>query len=131
MPNSYTPSLEEIKARATQLGGWTPEAFDLGMAAIIRQAKAQALRDYTHPQQSCDNCGHRSDCATHNEELPAPCNCKPTVLDVVFDGPPGPESGRFVELEDGQGRGVNAGTWLQRDGLYWLLRISARDVRMP
>lgn len=25
---------------------------------------------------------------------------------VVFDGPPGPESGRFVELEDEEGRGV-------------------------
>lgn len=45
-------------------------------------------------------------------------------LDVVFDGPPGPESGRFVEVEDEQGSGVNAGKWIQRDTGLWALRIS-------
>ncbi len=30
---------------------------------------------------------------------------------VVFDGPPGPESGRFVELEDEEGRGVGGVDW--------------------
>lgn len=28
-------------------------------------------------------------------------------VDIVFDGPPGPESGRFVEVENEHGRSVN------------------------
>ena len=33
-------------------------------------------------------------------------------IDIVFDGPPGPESGRFVEVEDEQGHNINAGEWI-------------------
>lgn len=40
-----------------------------------------------------------------------------TVLRL--DGPPGPESGRFVEIER-DGMSINAGPWL-RDGNDWLL----------
>jgi hypothetical protein len=32
-------------------------------------------------------------------------------IDIVFDGPPGPESGRFVEVEDAEGRSINLGDW--------------------
>jgi hypothetical protein len=47
-------------------------------------------------------------------------------IDIVFDGPPGHESGRFVEVEDGHGHSINAGEWLERvDGL-WVLRIPAK-----
>ena len=34
-----------------------------------------------------------------------------TELRIVFDGPPGPESGRFIEVENAQGASVNAGEW--------------------
>jgi len=44
-------------------------------------------------------------------------------IDIVFDGPPAPESGRFIEVEDEQGRSINAGEWIQRDDGYWALRI--------
>ena len=42
---------------------------------------------------------------------------------VVFDGPPGAESGRFVELHDHKGRGVGerSGAGWTRDDGYWLL----------
>lgn len=43
-------------------------------------------------------------------------------LQVRFDGPPGPVSGRFIETEDEFGRGINAGQWHQ-DGEDWLLVI--------
>jgi hypothetical protein len=33
---------------------------------------------------------------------------------VVFDGPPGPEGGRFVEVEDEAGRSVQVGEWVER-----------------
>jgi len=46
-------------------------------------------------------------------------------IQIRFDGPPtpGPESGRFVEVEDQNGKGVRRGTWI-RDGEYWLLVMS-------
>lgn len=30
---------------------------------------------------------------------------------IVCDGPPGPESGRFVEVEDESGKSIAVGTW--------------------
>src|ERR1039458_7167629 len=37
----------------------------------------------------------------------------PPYLDVVFDGPPGPIAGRFVEVEDARGYSDNAGEWIR------------------
>jgi len=57
---------------------------------------------------------------------------KPPLIYVVFDGPPGPESGRFVETEDGAGRGVGHAEvkWRQREDGYWTLGpfVAAYDV---
>lgn len=41
-------------------------------------------------------------------------------LYVVFDGPPGHTSGRFIEVEDENGRSVGVGTWRQ-EGSVWAL----------
>jgi hypothetical protein len=56
-------------------------------------------------------------------------NSTPTrELRIVFDGPPSHESGRFVEVEDEHGHGVNAGEWRERpDGLWELVIL--RSVR--
>jgi len=51
-----------------------------------------------------------------------PMNTEP--IDVVFDGPPGPEAGRFIECEDAEGRGVRVGRWIERDDGYWALRLN-------
>lgn len=51
-----------------------------------------------------------------------------THIDIVFDGPPGHESGRFVEVEDASGRSINAGEWLQRKDGYWVLRLTGKDA---
>jgi hypothetical protein len=45
------------------------------------------------------------------------------ALHVVFDGPPGHESGRFVECETPDGRSINAGEWHERNDGLWELRI--------
>ena len=46
----------------------------------------------------------------------------PQELRIVLDGPPGPEAGRFVEVENAAGRSVNAGEWRERaDGLWELV----------
>jgi len=46
-------------------------------------------------------------------------------VDIVFDAPPGPESGRFVEVESPPGVGIRLGEWIQRDDGWWVLRIRA------
>ena len=48
-----------------------------------------------------------------------------SYVDIVFDGPPGPESGRFVEVEDANGRSIRLGEWVARPDGYWALRIPA------
>ena len=45
-------------------------------------------------------------------------------IDIIFDGPPGPISGRFVEVEDDKGRGFDAGEWVERADGFWALRIN-------
>lgn len=46
------------------------------------------------------------------------------AFQVVFDGPPGPEGGRFVEVEDAKGRSVNVGEWVERGDGTWALNIT-------
>ncbi len=43
-------------------------------------------------------------------------------IDIVFDGPPSHESGRFVEVENPKGASINIGEWIE-DGDLWRLRI--------
>lgn len=51
---------------------------------------------------------------------------KAPFIDIVFDGPPGHEGGRFVEVEDAAGKSIKVGEWLQRADGLWALRIPAR-----
>jgi hypothetical protein len=51
------------------------------------------------------------------------------VFDIVIDGPPSHESGRFVDVEDADGRSIQVGDWVQRDDGYWVLRLP--DPRPP
>lgn len=44
-------------------------------------------------------------------------------IDVVFDGPPSHESGRFVEVEDPNGQNISVGQWIDRGDGLWALRI--------
>ena len=37
---------------------------------------------------------------------------------ILFDGPPGPESGMFIEDEDGHG--ISFGEWVQEGDLWYL-----------
>lgn len=46
-----------------------------------------------------------------------------SFVDIVFDGPPGPVSGRFVEAEGPDGRSVQVGEWIDRKNGRWALRI--------
>jgi len=45
-------------------------------------------------------------------------------IHVVFDGPPGHEAGRFVEVENDEGKGIAAGEWKEREDGLWELIIN-------
>lgn len=53
------------------------------------------------------------------------------TIDVVFDGPPGPVSGRFIEVENMQGAGVKVGEWIERENGTWALRLVVVDPCSP
>jgi hypothetical protein len=44
-------------------------------------------------------------------------------IDIVFDGPPGPNPGRFVEVENESGESICAGEWIDRGDGMWVLRV--------
>ncbi len=44
-------------------------------------------------------------------------------INIIFDGPPSPLSGRFVEVETDDGESINAGEWIEREDGLWALRI--------
>ncbi len=50
-------------------------------------------------------------------------------IDIVFDGPPGPQSGHFVEVEDMQGKSIRVGEWIERNDGMWALRMDAPEHR--
>lgn len=54
-------------------------------------------------------------------------NDQDDFVDIVFDGPPGPEAGRFVEVEDSSGKSISVGEWVQ-DGIFWRLRINFKRM---
>jgi hypothetical protein len=46
-------------------------------------------------------------------------------IDIVFDGRPDAEGGRFVEVENQSGRSITFGRWIDRFNGLWALRIKA------
>jgi hypothetical protein len=71
---------------------------------------------------------------------------QPSVINLVFDGPPGPQGPHLVEIADDDGRSVTlppdgpllveieddaghsiaVGRWVDRGDGYWALRIPCR-----
>lgn len=46
------------------------------------------------------------------------------ALNIIFDGPPSPPFGRFVEVENDAGQSLNAGEWIDKGNGLWALRIT-------
>ncbi len=53
---------------------------------------------------------------------------KSKFVAIVFDGSPGPEGARFVEVENDRGESITFGKWIKREDGYWVLRIMAPSV---
>ncbi len=47
------------------------------------------------------------------------------AINIIFDGPPSHESGRFVGVETDDGKSINAGEWIERGDGLWALRITS------
>ena len=47
-----------------------------------------------------------------------------TPINIIFDGPPGPTPGRFLEVETDDGKSINIGEWIEREDGLWALRIT-------
>ena len=45
-------------------------------------------------------------------------------INIIFDGPPGPDGAQFVEVETDDGKSINVGEWIERDDGLWALRIT-------
>lgn len=48
-------------------------------------------------------------------------------VDIVFDGPHGPDGPRFVEVENVNGQSIKFGEWVKRDDGYTVLRFRNPD----
>ena len=46
------------------------------------------------------------------------------AINIIFEGPPGPEGGDFVEVETDDGHSINCGKWSKRPDGLWALRIT-------
>ena len=49
-------------------------------------------------------------------------------IKIIFDGPPGHDSGRFVEVHDIEDKSIGVGTWRERDDRLWELDIGGVDL---
>ena len=53
-------------------------------------------------------------------------------IDIVFDGPPGPNADghhcNFVEVENPDGSGARVGEWIDRGNGLWALRIPEKPM---
>jgi len=46
------------------------------------------------------------------------------AINIIFDGPPDHDAGRFVEVETDDGKSINVGEWIKREEGVWVLRIT-------
>jgi hypothetical protein len=47
-----------------------------------------------------------------------------SAINIIFDGPPGADAGRFVDVETDDGKSINAGEWRECPDGLWALRIT-------
>ena len=46
-----------------------------------------------------------------------------THIDIIMDGPPGPDNPRFIEVDDATGRSPKASACFERQDGLWVVRI--------
>lgn len=144
------PRVWETWDRRAEHKGWGPAERRLElalaldrplstMAASVEQARQIIVRVRADqegqlglPGWRCVNCKRVYECG----QEPGRCECGASswahidgtpeairTLHIVFDGPPGHESGRFIECETPDGQSVSIGEWHERADGWWELRV--------
>lgn len=75
----FDTSLDGSKAKDWEDESLSGQGYWFRKASALLESGAVFLPDRAdHPQEDCSNCGHRSDCSTHNEPGMAagPCDCE-------------------------------------------------------
>lgn len=117
-----------LEAPAAPTDDAVREAMDFFASRRNRLCDCIALtggKHYDHPSSAaCDTIIAARRLATLAAAL-ADRTAAPSeaYIDVLFDGPPSHESGRFVEVNAPDGRSIKAGEWIERDDGLWALRI--------
>ena len=108
-------------------GDGCPDCRARETAAAKAGALAARLAGYGHPETPTGGEAPRaeSDATAVTAYRPGDGG-EGAVLRIVFDSPPGHTAGRFVEVEDAYGRGVNAGEW-REEPPYWVLYIRPNE----
>ena len=110
-------TINGVKLSAFAVFDWLEQGFD----KCVAEKAEELLRERT---------GGRLDQATHLIEdfqrklrdlIDAPVAA--SFIDVVFDGPPDHDAGRFVEVENADGKSINVGEWIDRGNGLWALRF--------
>jgi hypothetical protein len=55
----------------------------------------------------------------------------PKPINIIFDGPPGPDGCRFIEVETDDGHSLSVGEWMPRPDGRWALRITVLPEDAP
>lgn len=112
----------EAKARAI-LSAISPSARDEALEEAMRAMPCTA----SNPNENEYERGRFDAVMEYQKNIRALKRTTPAprsdFIDIVLDGPPGHESGRFVEVENAKGASVSVGEWLDRGNGLWALRI--------
>ena len=120
------------RSAAASIWEYSPEIWYAATGTGEIDALARILMDAWAKAEGPDNLVVRhpasyvatfADMARAVLALPAPTADPVGYIDVVFDGPPSHESGRFVEVEDPSGASIGVGEWIDRGNGLWALRI--------
>ncbi len=84
------------------------------MTATEARAVAQELNKMADKLEQRENPGG---------EQPAVEQRPRGTINIIFDGPPSHESGRFVEVENDAGESIRVGEWIDRGDTTWALVI--------
>lgn len=103
-----------------------PSSFDAfpSVEDVVEKVCSFCGKLWTESDDSVHNWG----CCTEDTKAIPPEllaeDSEPEPIEIVFNGPTGPESGRFVEVEQG-GKSISFGEWIQRSDGFWVLRLPA------
>jgi hypothetical protein len=120
-----SPALSAARRQAEEALAYNvhnPIVLGQAVRALLAATEQRCeVHGYAPPRGCVCSCEPRP---TFAATAPAPQPEAVEFIDIVFDGPPEHASGRFVEVEDSNGRSIRFGSWVKRADGYWALRFA-------